>query len=118
MVFAFGCVMAGCGKAEDITGAWLAVEVGGNPVRGPTIAFENGRVSGSGGCNRISGPAATSGSDIKLGPLISTRMFCEGKMEIEAAFIAALEAAKTFELGAEALALKDGSGAALAKFTR
>lgn len=110
--------MAGCSKAQDITGAWSAVEIGGNPARGPTIAFENERVSGSGGCNRISGPATISGSDIKLGPLISTRMFCEGKMEIEEAFIAALETAKTFELSTEELILKDAAGAALAKFTR
>jgi heat shock protein HslJ len=118
MGLAVALAMAASGVAQDVSGSWSAIELAGEPVRGPSVSFDDGRLSGSGGCNRISGPAVITGADVKFGPLISTRMFCEGKMETEAAFIAALESAKSFELVDDALTLKDAAGVALAKFTR
>lgn len=116
--WALALAMAAPGAAQDISGSWSAIELAGEPVRGPSVSFDDGRLTGSGGCNRISGSAVITGVDVKFGPLISTRMMCDGKMEAEAAFIAALEAAKTIEEIDGVLTLKDTAGVALAKFTR
>lgn len=113
-----GALTACSSQAEDISGAWSAIEVAGKPVRGPSLTLEDGRLSGTGGCNRISGPAIMTDADVKIGPLISTRMFCEGKMETEQAFIAALESAKSFDLVEGTMRLKDVAGAPVAIFTR
>ncbi|MGQ0455582.1 MAG: META domain-containing protein [Hyphomicrobium sp.] len=114
-----GITMSACSsQAQDISGAWSATDVGGKPVRGVSISIEDARLSGTGGCNRIAGPAVISGGDVKFGPLIATRMFCDGKMETEEAFIAPLEAAKSFDLSEGTLTLKDASGAAVAVLVR
>ena len=80
-----------------------------------TLTVKNGRVDGIGGCNSYSGPI-TGGSgarSIRIGPLISTRKFCEGAgSEVEAKYLAALQAVFEFGFAAGELALsyKDGDG--------
>ena len=55
-----------------------------------TAAFEDGQVSGKGGCNRYMGPYQRDGDRIALGPLASTMMACpEPAMSVEAGFHAA-----------------------------
>lgn len=45
----------------------------------PSLTFsQDGSVSGSDGCNRISGSWSQSGSTITTGPMVSTMMYCEG----------------------------------------
>ncbi|MEP9360780.1 META domain-containing protein [Sphingomonas sp. KR3-1] len=76
----------GCGgepRAEAPTsvlgGNWRVEALNGRPVvRGtnPTVSFENGRVSGNGGCNRFSGTYAFARGRLTAGPLASTRMAC------------------------------------------
>ena len=88
----------------------LADEVSGNDALagsewGPLqpgdqfIRFEaEGRVVGSGGCNRIFGSYELSEVDrISIGPLASTKMMCPPEiMDNEADFIAAIESARSF----------------------
>jgi len=45
-------------------------------------------------------------------------MLCEGKAEIEAQYLAALEAARTFTLDGEVLVLKAEDGHVLVKFKK
>jgi heat shock protein HslJ len=62
-----------------------------------TITFDSkGRVFGDSGCNRFTGGYTVKGSKIEIGPLASTMMFCEGRMDAEAAFLKTLQKAKTF----------------------
>ena len=60
-----------------------------------TLSFDaDGRLSGSGGCNRLSGSYTLSGdgSTIAISNVSSTRMLCEGPvMSFERALIAALQ---------------------------
>ncbi len=39
---------------------------------------EDGKVSGTDGCNRLTGGWEAKGDKVTLGPLASTKMFCEG----------------------------------------
>jgi heat shock protein HslJ len=111
-------LFSACAMAADISGSWTATEVGGQPASGSSVAFEGNRVSASAGCNRIAGPAEIKGSTIKLGPLMATRMFCEGKMEAEQALSSALEQARSFSLDGGVLVLKGDGGAVTARFKR
>lgn len=78
----------------------------------------DGKVTGSGGCNRFFGSYSISGNTIKIGPLASTRKGCPGLLEAETAFFATLEAAKSFAQEGDSLVLYDAAGTKLAQFVR
>ena len=91
----------GCGQyIPDVRldGNWILVSLDGETVRGnaeskgrPTLALELGelRVSGHGGCNRLTGTFSTEARTIRFGTLASTRMAC-ADMRAETAFLEAL----------------------------
>ena len=95
------------------------VATGREPQRDPQVAFDrsSGRVSGSGGCNRLSGAFTRSGSALRIGQLASTRMACvdPARSGIEAQFLQALQAAAAYRLaGPDQLVLLDEGGRTLA----
>jgi Heat shock protein len=78
--------------AVNLTGTeWSLEELGGNGVMAnskATLAFpEAGKVAGNGSCNRFTGKAEVNGNAIKLGPLASTRMMCQGEAATQEASI-------------------------------
>lgn len=78
-----------------------------------TALFEDGQLSGNGGCNQYSGGYELEGESISIGPLISTQMFCaepEGTMDQETLYLAALEAATTYEIKDDRLDFYDDKG--------
>jgi heat shock protein HslJ len=80
-----------------------------------TLTVNSGRAAGIGGCNSYSGAIITGdyARSLKLGLLSSTRKFCAGADgEVEARYLAALQAAFEFGFSAGDLALtyKDGDG--------
>ena len=78
----------------------------------------DGRITGSGGCNRFFGGYTVSGNHIKIGPLASTRKGCPGLIKVEATFFATLQAASSFAQTDTTLILFDASGDRLAQFVR
>jgi heat shock protein HslJ len=78
----------------------------------------DGKITGTGGCNRFFGGYAVSGNSIKIGPLASTRKGCPGIIGAEAAFLATLEAATRFQQDKTTLVLFDAGGLKLAEFVR
>ncbi len=82
-----------------------------------TIAFEAGKASGSGGCNRFTGSYEQNGESISLGRLASTRMACaEEVMTAERAYHSALEAVTSWSATGGVLVLSDSSGPALLRY--
>lgn len=77
--------------ANDLSGSWeldYIMEPGSTleslfPGKRPTIVFDvaNEKVSGNGGCNSFSGGVTLAGSGLKFGPLMSTKMACQGTAE-------------------------------------
>lgn len=121
-----GCVSA-ISLDEPIEGpVWRLDQLGGEPVasggdpqRDPQVQFDrsNGRVSGSGGCNRLSGTFERSGSTLKLSQLASTRMACTDPAlgTKEQQFFAALQATTSYRLQSPTrLALLDAGGRTVA----
>jgi heat shock protein HslJ len=80
-------------KLEDLGGAGVIDNIQA------TLTFpEAGKTAGKGSCNRFFGPAAISGSAVKLGPLGSTRMACpEAVMNQQKKYLDVLHAAERFE---------------------
>ena len=90
-----------------------------HPDQRAQLVFDNGRVTGSGGCNRLSGSYQRNGSRLKLGPLATTRMACAdaGRSGLETRFLAALQATASYRVKGARLLLLDASGRTLAELT-
>ncbi len=88
--------------------------------RGPALRFlDGGRASGSGSCNRFTGPASVEAGAVRIGPLAGTRMACPGDaMQAEARFLSVLERARGARLAAGRLELLDAAGAPLLRLAR
>lgn len=70
---------------------------------------EKGRVSGKGGCNRLSGSFELKGtSGMSFGPLAATKMACE-EMELETRFLKALDEVDTWKVIDNVLFLSKGA---------
>jgi heat shock protein HslJ len=78
-----------------------------------TVEIADGRISGNGGCNTFHGSLVVADDGITIGPLMSTRKFCDDPdagggptvMEQEAALFAALEHATGHRLEGSRLTL-------------
>lgn len=90
-----------------------------DPRQVAQITFDgsNQRVSGSGGCNRITGSYQRTGDQLKIGPLAATRMACidASRGQLEARFLAALQATTSYSVSGNELILLDARGQTLAK---
>lgn len=85
----------------------------------PHLVLDAGtkRASGSSGCNRFTGTYEIDGDRIAFGRMAGTRMACSRGMDIEQAFLAALEQAKAWNIAMGKLVLFDGNGVPLAELT-
>lgn len=84
-------------------GRWLAEDIrqGGVIDRLQTVLeiATDGTITGTGGCNRMSGRATISGDKITFGPIASTKMACTpAAMNQEAKFFAALRDVRTWRI--------------------
>lgn len=76
-----------------------------------TLAFKDGQVSGSAGCNMFHGTYATEGNQVQLGPLATTRRACdEPLMTQEREFLAALASAVTWSIDGNVLDMHRADG--------
>jgi heat shock protein HslJ len=120
--------LAGCGTGVSLdepieSRTWRLVSVGSQPAvrdadpqRDARLEFDGTRVSGSGGCNRLSGGYQRTGSRLKIGPLAATRMACldAGRGALESSFVSALQATASYSLLGSQLTLLDAGGRTLA----
>jgi putative lipoprotein len=84
-----------------------------------TAEFVAGEVAGSAGCNNYFGPYETSGNEITIGDLGSTRKACQdppGVMEQETAYLTTLPASSTYSIGESGLQMFDSSGAEILQY--
>lgn len=106
-------------------GRWLAEDIRGGGVvdRIQTVLdiAVDGRVTGSGGCNRIVGQARIEGAAISFSQMASTRMACpQAVMDQEQKFLTALGEARRWRIDEprRKLMLEDGNGAVLVVLAR
>jgi heat shock protein HslJ len=104
---------------------WRLTHLGNKPVTSinakvsPTLIFDvkASRFSGSGGCNRISGPYTQKGESLTFGAVLATRMACPGGiMSVETELTKVLEQVKAWRMAGRTLQLMDGRSRVLARF--
>lgn len=78
---------------------------------------EGGRVSGSGGCNRLAGSYTADEKSLRFGAMASTRMACMHGTEAESKFLQAMEQVRSWRIIGHQLELADESGRAVLQFS-
>lgn len=101
--------------------AWVLAELPGRtlvPGGNATLRFEDGRATGSDGCNRYGISFSTAGSKLDFQPGgMATQMACAPElMQQASAFMASLTGARAFGMEAGQLQLLGADGAVLARF--
>ena len=109
----------------DLTGTtWLAEDIMGagvvDRVQSTLQPLPDGRVAGSGGCNRFTGTGNVAGGKVDLGLLAATRMACApAVMAQEDKFLKALSASKRYEISPQGLMhFFDQAGAVTVRLSR
>jgi putative lipoprotein len=110
---------------SPLSGRWRAESIRSRGVIGdPQTVIEiatDGRVTGSGGCNRIRGKAKVMGAYLRFGPMISTRMACAPAiMDQESRFLSALGDTRLwrFDEQRDKLILVDAKGITVLRLAR
>lgn len=111
-------VMNGCAgdPMTMLTGdEWIVEDIGGGGVidmARTSLAFgEDGRVTGSGACNRYGASYTLTGEGLSIGPIAATRKGCPGAiMDQENRFFDALSAVERFEIDETGALLLYGGG--------
>ncbi len=80
------------------------------------FAHDTARVSGSGGCNRVTGSFEVDGDALRLGHMASTRLACVSGMEQEQRFLQSLEQVARYRIRGSHLEMLDAAGSAIARF--
>lgn len=96
-------------------GPWRLIALDGAPfaARATLTQPGPGRIAGQAPCNRYTGTLRAGPPGFAAGPFAVTRMFCEGAMEAEAAFLTALEAMTAAEVAGDRLLLTGPAGRSL-----
>ena len=102
---------------------WKLIELMGHKIQDSSIKKEmyivlkkaDSRVEGNGGCNAFSSTFTLQNNQIAFGPLVSTKMFCQG-IEAENEFFKALSSADHYYLKSDTLSLTHGKVLRVAKF--
>ncbi|MDR2269927.1 MAG: META domain-containing protein [Sphingobacterium sp.] len=91
----------GTWELDYISGPRIAFE-GLYPNRKPTMTFHtDGKVNGNSSCNNYNATFKTNGNQISFGPIMSTKMACEGSGE--ATFFATLEKVNSYDINENTL---------------
>lgn len=89
---------------------WTFTTIDGQaPVRGGTrLELRDGSIGANAGCNRLGGNLKIEGNRLRIGPIMSTQMFCDGAMDQERAVSELLQASPRFVYQGDRLTLTGG----------
>jgi heat shock protein HslJ len=94
------------GRTFLSTGIEGRILVAGSRIR---IAFRDGQLAASGGCNSMSGPYRIDGDHLVAGSLATTEMACDEPLMAQDTWLAGLLAGATIALDGDTLVLAKGS---------
>ena len=117
--------MDAAGALIELDGTtWRAARFGPNLEHAPaedaefSLEFQGDRLAGQSGCNRYMGTWAVDDGRLRIGPLASTMMFCDGLMELEDAYLAALQGTTGITAEGDRLTFLGPDGHPVAEFSR
>lgn len=100
-------------QIDLINARWVLRELNGKAVKPQSDVYirfvDKETAEGFLGCNKFNGKYVSEGEDIKIGPLMSTKMACED-LSIENKFAQVLEAATSYHTDDKYLYLKNADG--------
>jgi heat shock protein HslJ len=115
VVTAAACAMPTSGSASRASVAgrtWVNAAPGIEEAQRPRLEFgKDGRLSGSTGCNMLSGSWSESGGTVKLAQLVATKRYCIGAgSELEKRFLAAVNGESRIEIAGSQLVAEGPHG--------
>jgi heat shock protein HslJ len=116
--------VATASSASLIDTQWKLAQLGEEIVTNPpgaraihlVLQSQNQRVTGFAGCNLMMGRYVLSGDELKFDDMGGTKMFCEGRMEIEQRYLAMFDNVARWKITGNTLALLDADGKSVATF--
>ncbi|MGB7655561.1 MAG: META domain-containing protein [Novosphingobium sp.] len=113
------CATAGASPAQIEGSKWTFTQIdGAAPVSGQTsLAIKSDQIDVFVGCNGMGSNLTIAGEKLIVGPVISTRMYCDGVMEQEHAVGRLLAASPTFKIANGKLVLQGGGHRAVLQRT-
>lgn len=100
--------LSACAAQPTAVGSWGNAEERTEPS---LVLSEDGRLTGSDGCNRLVGDYTAEGAEITFGMIASTMMFCEGVDTW-------LTGASSATLSGDTMTISDESGAEIGTLSR
>ncbi|HST09012.1 MAG TPA: META domain-containing protein [Terriglobales bacterium] len=103
---------------------WKLTELGGTAVAPGAhqphfiLSSKTHHLSGAGGCNRVMGSYEMKDEQLTFSQMVSTMMACPQGMDTEKTFLDALRKAQRWKIEGQNLALMDGDGQVVARFSR
>lgn len=101
--------------------SWIVSSIAGATTASdhqPTLSFSDGRVTGSTGCNTVSGAFTQNGDGVSFSPVAVTQMACDdARMAQEASYLAALNKVASASGDTTTVVLRDSTGTALLTLT-
>jgi len=109
----------------ELAGKWVVTQMGiqdGTAVIKPQSTditltfFADGTVAGNGGCNNYNGPFVLSseitpkGKGISIGPLVSTKMYCQAYADQETMYLNILQKAMAYNVNGNQLSITATTG--------
>ena len=95
-----------------LSGAYSLVTMNNKDLTGSSIELtfnaESSSLSGSSGCNKLFGSYVQDGNALSFSGLGSTKMFCEGRMDLEQEFTQGLQVVNSTRLNNGTLELMNG----------
>ena len=125
LLAALACACTPAWAGSPLRGTyWKLVRLGETPVqaadkqREPHLIFAESepRVSGNGGCNRMSGSFELDADKLRLGPMAGTKMACLDSMEQERRFLRSIEQVERYRISGSQLEMLDAAGMVIARF--
>lgn len=102
-----GCTTVDADRPPLADSEWRFTAIDGAPPVGEaTLSFQGDRLSAHAGCNRMAGSWRHAGGKLVAGPLMATKMFCEGRMEQERAVAELLDAGPDMTVTGARMTLK------------
>ncbi len=121
-------ILSACSASSTLAGtSWKLISFGpaNNPTAAntepnPTITFDkDSKVSGSVGCNSLSGSFKVSGDKLVFGPIATTMMACDEKLMLqESTVLQVLGETAKFKLEGSKLTITSNSGDMVAIFEK
>jgi len=102
---------------------WTVIEINGQPLTDTSAHKEmylvlskvGNKAEGNGSCNAFSSTYTLKNNELIFGPVVSTKMYCQG-IESENKFFKALSATSHFELKGNTLTFLEGNKLPVVKF--